>query len=169
MRWDALFRDLEGQALAQEESQWRREVAERTRGERATVALAARIAAARGTAVAVDLADGSRIAGDLVDSGGQWLLLDDDGLQRLVPLASVAAIAGLPRRADALTAVEERLTLSHALRALSRDRARVSVRCGVEVVGVIHDVGADHIDIQADAPREVRTVPIASIVEVSAR
>ncbi|GIG55409.1 hypothetical protein [Demequina activiva] len=166
MRWEALFRDLEAQADAQADEQWRHEVAERTRGERASVTVAARVAAARGGSVSAVLRDGTRVSGVLVDSGGDWALVTDGGRQHLVSLASVAVLDGLPRRADVLSAVESRLSIAHALRALSRERARVAVRTGVEVAGVIVGVGADHINVLTDAG-VTTTVPLASILEVA--
>jgi hypothetical protein len=167
MRWEALFRDLEAQAVGREGEQWRAEVAERTRGERAEVTFAARIAAARTMQVALTLRDGARVGGVVTDSGQDWVLLDDAGRQRVVALAAVAAATGLPARADALTRLEQRLSLARTLRALSRDRVRVRVRAGVEVVGLIAAVGADHIDVVTEGAASTITVPIAAIGEVS--
>ncbi|WP_084105854.1 hypothetical protein [Demequina sp. NBRC 110056] len=167
MRWDALFRDLEAQAVELEASDWRAEVAQRTRGERASIELAARVAAARGRELSLSLRDGSRARGVLTDSGGEWLLLDDSGRERLVPAAAIAGIVGLPARAEQLSAVEERLTIASALRALSRDRARVQVRCGVDLVGMIERVGADHLDLAAEPQGSVTTVPLSGLLEVA--
>lgn len=165
MRWEALFRDLEAQAQAHEDAQWMHEVGERARGERLSVSLASRIAAARGQHIGLGLRDGSRVRGEVLDSGSDWVLLDDAGRQRLVAAGSISVITGLTRRADQLTAVESRLTIARTLRALSRERSRVTIRAGVEVSGVISAVGEDHLDLATDAGAAT-TIPLAAIVEV---
>ena len=170
MRWDALFDDLEGQMAAAHDDDWRAEVSERTRGERAAVDLPARIAGAQGTSVSVVLSDGEVLLGVVTDSAHAWVLLvDEGGREHLVPMAAIASISGLSGAAHHVTAVERRLGLSHALRALSRDRARVRVRTrGSETHGVIAAVYADHIDLMTDAHhRHPVAVPIAGIVEVA--
>lgn len=165
MRWEALFRDLEAQASAQEDEQWMQEVGERARGERLSVSIAARIAAARGCAIRVVLRDGSRAHGEVLDSGREWVLLADGGRQRLLALGAVSMVEALPRRADRLTAVESRLTIARTLRALSRERSRVTVRAGVELSGVIVAVGEDHLDLVTDSGAAA-TVPLTAILEV---
>ncbi|MFN3866552.1 MAG: hypothetical protein ACK4MD_07540 [Demequina sp.] len=169
MRWESLFSDLEGQAAAVRDDEWRAEVSERTRGERAAVDLSSRIAAARGAAVTIVLSDGSRVAGVLEDSTHAWLLVVESvNREHLVPLHAVVSVTGLSGPAHHTTEVERRLGLSHALRALSRDRARVRVRtAGAEVHGVIARVLADHIDVATDEGRGGPVaVPLGAIVEV---
>lgn len=169
MRWEALFSDLEGQMDAARDGEWRAEVSERTRGERGAVDLASRIAAARGSDVSLVLGDGERVAGTVADSGQEWVLVVDAGArQHLVAIAAVATISGLRGAAHHVTEVERRLGISHVLRALSRDRARVRVRTiGGEVHGIIAAVLADHIDVIAEPsdPRRI-AVPIAALTEV---
>jgi len=166
MRWEALFRDLEAQAENDEHEHLRAQAAERTRGERATTVLAARIAATRGDVLAIELRDGSRVTGTVVDAGGEWVLLRDGMRERLVPLHASAAFEGLSRRSDMLSRVEGALPITSALRALSRDRARVQVRAGGSRTGVIGAVGRDHLDLSTDAGATV-VIPIAAVYEVS--
>ncbi len=153
---------------AEESRQFALEVAERTRAERAAVDLASRLMGARGSGIVISLRGGGQAHGALVDVAAQWLLLDSATVQRLVPMAAVAAVSGLPRRVAPLTEVERRLSLGSALRVLSRDRARVVVRVeGGEHRGLLGGVGADHVDlIDPDAGAPV-TVPFFAILEVS--
>lgn len=165
MQWEDLIADLEAQMDSAQEGDWRAEVAERTRGERASILLAERVAAGRGAGVRVTLRGGARVGGTVVDSGSDWMLLGEQSRRRLVPLAAAAVIEGLPQRTHALSRVEERLSLASTLRALARDRARVRISAGVDLTGVIAAVGADHVDLATEARQEV-TVPLTAIVEV---
>ena len=169
MRWEALFADMEAQLDAVRTADLAAEVAELTRAERATVGLSDRLRAARGSPVTVRLHGGEHISGLLVDVAHQWFLLDDRGRRALVPCAAVAAVRGLTRHsAAAAGAVERRLTLGHALRALARDRSVVQVATdGGELTGRVDRVGADHLDL-AVGHEETRggepwAVPFAAI------
>lgn len=169
MRWEALFSDLEGQADAARGDEWRAEVSERTRGERAAVDVASRLAAARGAVVELVLADGGRVSGTLRDSTRAWVLVAGDvAREHLVPVPAIASVSGLPGAAHHVTEVERRLGLSHALRALGRDRARVRVRTAAgEVHGLIAAVLADHLDVATDGPDGRRvSIPFAAVLEV---
>ncbi len=173
MRWEALFDDMEAQLAAARTAALRADVAELTRAERATVGLVDRLRAAQGSAVALRLAAGEPLRGTLVDVAHEWVLLDLGGAQRaLVPVGAVVAVGGLgAHAAPAAGAVERRLGLGHALRALARDRAVVRVGvAGDEVVGRLDGVGADHVDVGgldgAPGRRPVWTVPFAAITTV---
>ncbi|NUU16471.1 hypothetical protein HP550_04320, partial [Cellulomonas humilata] len=65
------------------------------------------------------------------------------------PAAAVAGVGGLVgHAAPAPGAVEARLGLAHALRALARDRAVVRIDVGgTDLVGRVDRVGADHLDL----------------------
>lgn len=155
---------------AAHDDDWRAEVAERTRGERTGIDLPSRIAAAQGASLSIVLSDGTVLAGVVTDSAHAWLLLvDAGGREHLVPMAAIASVDGLSGAAHHVTEVERRLGISHALRALSRDRARVQVRTrGSETHGVIAAVFGDHIDLVTDAPHRHRlAVPTAAIIEVA--
>lgn len=169
MRWDALFSDYEAQMSAAGDDNWRGEVADRTRGERAAVELAARLSGARDQVLSVSLADGQTVTGYLRDCGSSWVLLEDDLLRsHLVPVSAITTVRGAGAIAHHLSRVEQRLDLTHTLRALSRDRVRVRVRTvGGEVVGVIAGVQADHIDVTEHTGQRA-SVPLAQIIEVVA-
>lgn len=167
MRWDALFSDYEGQMNAARDDDWRAEVADRTRGERAAVELAARLSGAQGAPVSLTLLDGHSVMGDLRDCGQSWVLVEDDAARsHLVPMAAITAVRGVGAVAHHLSEVERRMDLTHTLRALSRDRVRVRVRTlGTELVGMIAAVHADHIDV-AEHSRERVSVPLGHLMEV---
>lgn len=167
MRWDALFSDYEGQMNAARDDNWRAEVADRTRGERAAVGLAARLSGAQGSALSFTLVNGETVTGHVRDSAHAWVLVEDDvSRNHLIPAAAITAVRGVGPVAQHLSEVERRLDLTHALRALSRDRVRVRVRTtGGEVAGMIAAVHADHVDV-AERARERVSVPLAQIIEV---
>ncbi|KGN36993.1 hypothetical protein [Knoellia subterranea] len=180
MRWDLLFDDLEAQLGAEERRERDSEVADRTRRERATVELGARLAAAVGTAVRLRLVSGTQLRGELLDLGEDWLLVQlETGRQAVVPFAAVVGISGLPQRASAARTAR-RFALGYALRALSRDRAPVAMTdtSGQVLTGTIDVVGADSLDLSEHAigesrrPENVRerhTVPFWAVVLVEAR
>lgn len=165
MRWDDLFADLEGQLAAAESVQFRSDVAEMTRAERATVDLSARIAASKGAEIGLTLVSGEKLSGLVADCAGQWLLIRAGAQQVLVPLAAVAAVQGLAEKAGLVSEVARRLSLGHVLRALARDRAHVMARTlGGDVPGVIRSVGADHLDIAG--PVGITTVALSAVMAV---
>ncbi len=151
MRWETLFEDLESQLEAVHAADRAAEVAERTRTERASVTLDARFRAARGSRLVLRLRDGETVSGELVDLAHQWLLLADGARRLLVPTAAVGWVGGLGRHAATGGGqVMRRLTMGHALRALARDRVHVRIQArGVELVGRLDAVGADHVDVLA--------------------
>jgi hypothetical protein len=177
MRWEALFEDLDGQWAAEERRERDAEIADRTRAERARIALAERYAASRGDRIALWVVTGTTLEGRLVDLGADWVLLRDAaGRELLVATAAVVGVTGLSRRSDpAVTA--RRFTLGYALRALSRDRAPVVLTdtSGGRVTGTVDAVGLDWCEVgehPIDEPRRSaavrgrRTVPTAAIVAV---
>lgn len=180
MRWDQLFDDLEAQLGAEERRERDSEVADRTRRERASVELAARLAAAVGASLRLRLVSGVQVQGELLDLGEDWLLVHlENGRQAVVPLPSVAGIVGLPARASAARTAR-RFALGYALRALSRDRAAVAVTdsSGQVLTGTIDIVGADSLDLaeheigdsrRSENLRGRQTVPFWAVVMVEAR
>ncbi|MFC8502978.1 hypothetical protein ACFUC1_11475 [Pedococcus sp. NPDC057267] len=154
MRWEDLFADLESQWDAEQRRELDAEVADRTRRERATVALAHRLAAAGSAAVSVTVRDGTRVSGQVADVGDGWFLLGEPGrVPCLVPTAAVVSVTGLAARA-----VEgspgRRFGLGYALRAVSRDRAvvRLTDFTGSTCTGTIDAVGSDHLGLAEHAP-----------------
>ena len=182
MRWEGLFADLEGRLAAEERRELDDEVAERTRRERALVALGARLAAATGSPLRITLVGGSPVHGELLDVGDGWVLVRGEvGREVLVPLAAVATLAPLGRASEPGRRVARRFALGSALRALSRDRATVGVSlvgAGPVLVGTIDAVGADHLDLaehhegvprRQENVRVVTTVPFVALLSVESR
>ncbi len=166
MRWDALFADLEGQFEAHEGAQFHADVADLTRAERASISLAARFMAAVGRPVTVTVTTGEHVAGAVADATAQWVLLTSAGAQVLIPAHAIAGVQGVPPVAAVISEVDRRVTLGHALRALSRDRVRVTVRTvAATASGTIDAVGADYLDVMTDVSG-VRTLPFAAVVTV---
>ncbi len=173
VRWDDLFADLAGQLEAELGSEQAGLVAELTRAERAGVALADRLRAHRGPA-RLALTDSGSLVGDVRDAGADWLLLAAGTQEHLVPLAAVVAVGGLTERvAPPDRSAVGRLGLTTALRALARDRQVVRVAAvGVQAVGLVAAVGADHVDLAVvgDTLRptgERLTVPLRALVRVT--
>lgn len=180
MRWDQLFDDLEAQLGAEERRERDSEVADRTRRERASVEMGARLAAAVGSTLRCRLLSGAQVQGELLDLGEDWLLMQlENGRQALVPLPSLTGVVGLPARASAAKTAR-RFALGYALRGLSRDRAAVALTdsSGQVLTGTIDIVGADSLDLAEHAIGESRrpenlrgrqTVPFWAIVLVESR
>ncbi len=174
MRWDELFADLAGQLEAGLGAERAELVAELTRAERAGVALAGRFRAHRGP-LRLTLRTGEQLAGEVTDAGTDWILLATPPREHLVPLASVASVAGLTERvAPPETTALARLSIASALRALARDRQLVRVLTpGSEILGLVAAVGADHVDVAPVANDTMRpsgdrvTVPLHALVRVT--
>ena len=182
MRWEGLFADLEGQLAAEQRRERDDEVAERTRRERALVTLASRLAAGVGGPVTLGLVGGRQVQGRLGDLGEDWSLVrvEPDAREVLVPLGGVVTVRALGWHSDS-GRTARRFALGYALRALSRDRATVSVclvGAGPPLLGTIDSGGADHFDL-AEHPeglprrrenvRAVTTVPFPALVTVESR
>ncbi|MEJ5946164.1 hypothetical protein WDZ17_12770 [Pseudokineococcus basanitobsidens] len=176
MRWERLFADLEGQLEQEDAAALRAEVADRTRAEQADVWLAERLRAHVGQRLVVHLLGAAVVEGRVEDVGPDWAVLAEPSArgQALVPLASVASVAGLSRRvAVPAGEVLRRLSLRTALRALARDRSPVRLDVpGSELTGTLDRVAADHVDLalhppgeprRAGAVLEVRAVPLAAL------
>lgn len=181
MRWDALFRDLEGQLEAAERAALDAEVSDRTRREAARVVLADRLRAVLGSPVALHVAGVGQLHGRLLDVAGEWYLLEErPGRQALVPAAAVLGVSGLAPYATppgATAAVVARLRLGSALRAIARDRVPVTVvlRDASTFAGTVDRVGADFFEVAEHPPgeprraasvRNVRAVPFAALAAV---
>ncbi len=179
MRWDELFGDLEGQLAAVEAADLSAEVADRTRRESALLTLADRARGALGSRVTVQASGAGQVDGVLVDVGSDWLLLaDDTGRDVLLPLTAVLGIAGLAVWSGPPTGqVVARLGLGSALRALARDRARLTLHLvdGSALTGTIDRVGADFLEVSDRAgevpgarSHAVRTVATAALAVIRA-
>lgn len=163
-RWQQLFEDLAAQQAALERRERAAEIAEHTRAERGTIELVQRLVAVLDEPLRLRVRGVGWVGGGLTDVGADWLLLDGRGSgpigrELLVPLPALLAVEGLTRRAESLEgAASRRLGLRHALRAVSRDRARVRVHDldGDHVTGTIDAVHADHLDLSRHADDEPR-------------
>jgi sRNA-binding regulator protein Hfq len=170
VRWDALFDDLAAQLAAAERAELADAVADLTRAEHATVSLVERLRGTEGV-VTLELRDGSRVTGEVRDVATDWVLVEEQQRQHLVPSAAVAAVTGLGRFARPATSGRaERLGLGHVLRALMRDRRPVQVRVHTAAYpGWISRVGKDHVDLEVSpgARHGTRSVPYAALLCVS--
>ncbi len=167
MRWIELFNDLEGQLAAAHSAEFEASVAELTTAERASITLAARLAASLGAQVVLVLEGGELTSGTVVDATAQWVLVNDGPRQHLIPVAAIASARGVSARAAQVGEVAARLTLGHALRALARDRARVTILTGGgELRGRVGRVGADHLDLETEGADPV-AVPFSQVRRVT--
>lgn len=171
-RWDALFGDLEAQARAQSLAEADALVSEMTRAEHATMTLADRFRAVVGAVVTVELLAGAHLRGVVREAADEWVLVrgvrPEPAGQHLVPLAAIAGVHGLGRQATGSTSRRDALGLGPVLRALQRDRARVTVRTlGGTVGGRIARVGRDHLDVETLDDRGTRLVPFSALLVVS--
>ena len=182
MRWDDLFADLEAQLAAGERTDLDVEVGERARVEAATVELADRLRGSVGLRIGVYLGSGTVYEGTLSHAGSQWLVLDEERHQLLIPYAAAVRYAGLSGLAVGAGAeVRQRLGLASALRGLARDRASVAVMVSRGAAGesalhgVIDRVGRDYLDLAVTGPgeerrpanvRAVTTIPFGALAGV---
>jgi hypothetical protein len=180
MRWRRLFEDLEAQAEAADEAELQAEVAERSRREAALVHLGDRLAASAGASVVLHVHGVGRVQGPLVDTGVDWLLVEEPGAgEVLVPLAAVLGVTGIGAAAAPRddSVVGRRLDLRWALRGLARSRTgvRLVLVDGSVLPGTVDRVGADHVDLaehgrgeprRAGAVRQVRLVPLTALAAV---
>ncbi|GAB3161117.1 hypothetical protein GCM10027059_10490 [Myceligenerans halotolerans] len=170
-RWSDLAEDLDALADAQEAAESDAMVAELTRAEHATIDLAARLRAATGAPVVVDLPDGATVRGVVLAAAETWLLLDGaaHGPERhLIPLTAIDGVSGLG--AGSAPAAPREPAITTRLRGLQRDRRTVLVRTRGRVHrGRIGRVGADHLDLDVldGGRRESRTVPFPALLCVS--
>ncbi|GIG39666.1 hypothetical protein [Cellulomonas phragmiteti] len=172
-RWEQLFTDLEAQLAAGRADEARWDVAELTRAERSRVTLTDRLRAATGSRLRLVTALGERLEGIVTDAAEQWVLLDlGAGSRAVVPTAAVRTVEGLGARvAPPAGRLESALGLGHVLRALARDRERVSLHTDAGVhTGRLDRVGADHVDLALESPpgRGI-SVPFHALLAVVSR
>lgn len=165
MRWDALFADMEHQLDAAALQDRADQVADLTRAERASVSLVDRVGARVGESLGLTLRTRERVSGRVLEVAAGWLLLTDDRREHLVPLPAIAVVDGLAQGSAPPSALTRRLGLGHALRAVARDRGVVQVVAGgVELVGRVDAVGADHLDVALVHPDSGRPTGRSSAV-----
>ncbi|MFH5824132.1 hypothetical protein [Georgenia sp. AZ-5] len=169
MRWEVLFEDLESQYEAAVRTADDDEVAELAEAEIGATRLADRLRAARGSRLTLRLRSGATVGGELLDAAPQWLLLADGERRTLVPVAAVALAWPLGPSAPEAGLVEQRLRITHVLRALSRESALVRLTCPAgSYSGWLTRVASDHVDLRVDgAGNGVVTVALAALESVS--
>ena len=180
MRWSDLFDDLEGVGDAIGRAERDAEVADRTRAEIGQLTLLNRFHSSVGSQISLRLTGSVAVTGTLERVGADWLLLNTPN-EVVVPIAAVSSAANLSVHSvsrQGVSAVASRLTLSSALRAMTTDRARVTVMLtdGSTVSGTPDRVGSDFLDIAVhhldEAPRAAAvtmrtTVAYAAILRVT--
>ena len=162
MRWKALFDDLEAQAEALARGELDAEVRDRVRRETSLLRLSDRLAAAVGAPLALQVAGAGVLHARLVDSGVDWLLVEETGGREvLVPALALLSLSGVGPRAQAPGSegeVGKRLDLRWALRGLARDRAGLALvlRDGSTLGGTLDRVGVDFVELAEHGTGEAR-------------
>ena len=176
MSWEhelfALFDDLEGEASALWEADREAELADRARSEYASVTLAGRLMASRGSDVALDLPHVGRVEGRLDRVGPGWCLLSGRGQDWIVPLGSVVGVHGASGRSvpEVAWSPVDKLGLGAALRRLADAEARCLLHLadGTSHEAYVIRVGADFAECRGGSG-EVLLVPHAGLVAVQSR
>lgn len=176
MSWEhelfALFDDLEGQAAAAWEADREAELADRARAEYASVTLASRMMASRGSDVVLDLPHVGRVEGRLDRVGPEWCLVSGRGQDWIVPLRSVAGVRGASDRAvpEVAWSPVDRLGLGAALRRLADAEARCLLHLddGTRHEAYVVRVGADFLEAR-DPSGSPLLVAYAGLVAVQSR
>ena len=181
MRWEELFDDLAGQAVAAEGEERSGEIVDRARYETGRVSLVERLRAAPlHRRLRIVLPAGDPLAGSVLAVGLDWVAFLAGDQEWLLPIAAIRRVQVLPRpeprdpiAAGALVApadpVRARLGLSHAVRYLVRDRAVLALRLvdGDVLTGTADRAGLDHLELAehpADLPRRAASVRATWIV-----
>lgn len=164
MRWESLFEDLETQLNGELLRDRTTEIQEMVRIERSQLGLADRLHAQCGKVLVLDLLGGLRLRGTLRHVGAGWLSMAEGSGECVVPFAALRGIEGmdpraLPADAAARGSGRRRLGFGSALRALVRDRARVSLH-GTDGsmlgTGTLDHAGADYLQLAVHARDEYR-------------
>lgn len=177
MRWEALFDDLEAEFLAELTREKTSEIQESVRIEKSRQTLSQRLTQQRHALVEIRLLGGESLHGRLSAFGIDWVMLRRGETEELIPLSAIGTwLQRTGGNRDAET--ENRISLGQALRALVRDRARVSVG-GLDgnllASGTLDQAGQDFIAIALHARDEFRRetsvhghalVPISSVAWV---
>lgn len=181
MRWAALFEDLEAQYASTDQLALDSEVSERARMDQSALTLVERLRGQIGAVLKVRTSAGDRFEGQLAHVGTEWVVLATGPRSVLIPLRSALVFHGLSRATAAVpSVVESKLQLTSALRALSRDRAALSIyipaaETSSTLFGTIDRVGRDFVEValipkgeyrRAGSVVEVITLPVESIIAV---
>ncbi|MFZ3454256.1 hypothetical protein [Arthrobacter sp. 7Tela_A1] len=160
MRWESLFADLEAQLAAAGQAGLEAEIAERQRGESASIGFTARLRGQHGGPLKVYV-DGVEepLWGELRQVGAGWFLLKSSSTSHLVPLQAVRLVEGMGRFAAAEEGLVQ-LKLSSALRGVARDRYPVRLQLrgapAASLHGSIDRVGLDFLEFAVLEPGTAR-------------
>jgi hypothetical protein len=179
MRWDALFADLEAQINGEAARDRVVEVQEMVRIERAQLPISGRLGGHLGGPVALVLLGGLRLRGQLRRVGAGWLSLTVGNVEYLVPVPAVASLTGPGARVAPPANPGRRLvSLGAALRAVVRDRARVTLHArdgSILGTGTLDHAGIDYVQLAAhplgefrrdDSVRALLLVPLEALAAV---
>lgn len=150
---DDVFEDLEQQAVGIELAERDAELADRVRGEYASVTLADRVHASVGRQVVLVLSGGETVSGELTDAGVDWCTVSSpQGRTWLVRLDAVVVARGLSARAvpEAARPAVARLGFGSALHRLSDGCADLRLHLVTGAVPRVRlgRVGADFVEVE---------------------
>lgn len=177
MTWEeelfGLLDDLEARAGAAFALEREAELADRRRAEYQHVTLAARLMAAVGRELALEVTGPGLVAGTLARVANGWLLLRGGGQDWIVRLPAVTAVHGAGERAlpEVAWPAVARLGLGSALRRL----AEAGERCVLHGIdggrheGVPARVGADFVEIVVEGSGRRTLVAFAALAAVQSR
>lgn len=172
MRWDDLFETLEAEAGGLERQHRDADFADRTRSAHAKVTWLLRCGSEE---ITVRL-NGAGVLRGVPDTVTPWwmLLRTGESMDWVVSTSAVMSVTGLSDlAAPQSSAIDERLTWSHAWRVLGRDRSNVRVTCidATVVEGVPDIVGRDYVQLRPydggrPTDRPPQAVPYAAIAAI---
>lgn len=161
MRWKLLFEDLEAELAAEHAREKTAEIQELVRIEKARQTLSERLAPQLKAQVEVRLLGGERLHGRFSALGVEWVMLRRGETEELIPAKAIGTwIQRTPGERDGIAGGSASFT--QALRALVRDRARVSVGgCDGTLLasGTLDQTGQDFMAIALHARDEFRREP----------
>lgn len=149
--------------------------------DQSALALTERLRGQMGALLKVRTSSGDTFEGELAYVGPEWLVLHAARRSVLVPLRGVALVHGMGRATvGGSSGIDSKLRLTSALRALSRDRAALTVYVpsgeqSATLYGTIDRVGHDFAEMalipkgeyrRASSVVEVVALPLKSIVAV---
>ncbi|MGP9782837.1 hypothetical protein ACT3UQ_10295 [Glutamicibacter sp. AOP12-B1-11] len=149
MRWDSLFEDLEAQAEAQQAAQFREEVAESIRIERATEQMHERLLRLQGSAITLKLAGEYEINARLGPIGREYFCLENEGKRWLVKNLALRSLE-MNQIGSNLTGRLSPVKFSTVVRGVLRDRQRTlayDINGKPVAEGTLSQVGKDFLII----------------------
>lgn len=167
-----VFEDLEQQAAGMHWAELDAELADRARGEYATVTWASRVHASVGRQVRLSLTGGSVVEGELVEAGEGWCVVAEHAQRAvwLVRLAAVTLASGISDRSlpEAARPAIARLGFGSALHRLGGQAPQVLVQVvdGSSHLVRLARVGADFVEagrLDDAGPKAGLLLPFSSI------